>query len=207
MRSQTSQSLVSGVNAVTTDSRLGSADQYQRLDADIQLLYHIDIHNNWQLSPSIGLGLNLSSAQKGHFFDVEGNLLDLSERPEYKSNTGFYVVYGFKIRRYIQKDFIIDLLPVLSGELPTDNISYKDAAPLLMPRVRERFHFEALKIYLQDNGAVKDNSEIPYLLMNDHLAVGLTLNTKNAITTITKQQLKDLVSFHPTIFILQKIVF
>ena len=61
------------------------------------------------MSPSIGLGLNLSSAQKGHFFDVEGNLLDLSERPEYKSNTGFYVVYGLKIRRYIQKDFIIDL--------------------------------------------------------------------------------------------------
>jgi len=61
------------------------------------------------LSSSIGLGLNLSSAQQGHFFDVEGNLLDLSERHEYKSNTGIFVVYGFKIRRYIQKDFIIDL--------------------------------------------------------------------------------------------------
>jgi hypothetical protein len=61
------------------------------------------------LSPSIGVGLNLSSAQQGHFFDVEGNILDLSERPEYKSNTGIYVVYGLKIRRYIQKDFIIDL--------------------------------------------------------------------------------------------------
>ncbi|HLO54580.1 MAG TPA: hypothetical protein VK169_09835 [Saprospiraceae bacterium] len=84
-------------------------NQYQRLDADILLLYHIDIQNNWQLSPSLGLGLNLSSAQQGHFFDLEGNLLDLSERPEYTSNTGFYVVYGLKIRRYIQKDFIIDL--------------------------------------------------------------------------------------------------
>lgn len=84
-------------------------NQYQRLDADMQLLYHYGIGNNWQLSPSIGLGLNLSSAQKGHFFDVEGNILDLSERPEYKSNTGIFVVYGLKIRRYIQKDFILDL--------------------------------------------------------------------------------------------------
>ncbi|HMR86632.1 MAG TPA: hypothetical protein PKD51_00685 [Saprospiraceae bacterium] len=84
-------------------------NQYQRLDADIQLLYHIDIYNKWQLSPSIGIGLNIQSAQQGHFFDVEGNLLDLSERLEYKSNTGIYLVYGLKIRRYIQKDFIIDL--------------------------------------------------------------------------------------------------
>lgn len=84
-------------------------NQNQRLDADIQLLYHVNIHGKWQLSLSIGLGLNLSSAQQGHFFDVEGNILDLSERPEYKSNTGIYVVYGLKIRRYIQKDFIINL--------------------------------------------------------------------------------------------------
>jgi hypothetical protein len=84
-------------------------NQYQRLDADMQLLYHFGIGNNWQLSPSLGVGFNISNAQQGHFFDVEGNLLELSERPEYKSNTGIYVIYGLKIRRYIQKDFIIDL--------------------------------------------------------------------------------------------------
>ena len=90
-----------------------------------------------------------------------------------------------------QNNFIVDLVPVLSGKLPTEEKCYKDAAPLLMPRVRERFHFEALKIYLKANGADKASAEIPYLLVNDHLAVGLTLNTKNAITTISKQQLKD----------------
>ena len=90
-----------------------------------------------------------------------------------------------------QHDFIVGLVQMLLDKLSTDSMSYIDAAPLLMPRVRERFHFEALKIYLKDKGAVKDEAEIPYVLLNDHLGVGLTLYTKNAIRTISKQDLKD----------------
>lgn len=125
---------------------------------------------------------------KGVLYDKENNEIDCDGAKIYTSN--IFKDYQ-KLPPKKQREFISDLAKNLKAIVQNDNIPYKEAVPLLMPLVRERFHFESRKLYLQKNRKDKDASDIPYLLLNEHLAVGLTLNTKNAITTLSNKIFKN----------------
>ena len=108
-------------------------NQYQRLDADVQMHYNIDLTDRWQFSPNLGFGINLGNSQHGNFFDREGKLQDLSKRSEYKSNTGAYITYGLRTRMYLNNDFIFDLQLFGQTERMLTKIDYQGYEQSIRP--------------------------------------------------------------------------
>ena len=84
-------------------------NEYQRLDASINLTYYFKLTGQLNAGPMLGMGYNILSKNKGNYFNLEGQLMKIEDANEYVSNSGLFYSYGFKIRQTWKQEYVFDL--------------------------------------------------------------------------------------------------